>query len=180
MADSVSGEIITTTASTAMEMEAAVVTETTTIDTTTVVTTTTEAKNHRYELVQSAVSWEEANETATAMGGRLAEVHSEEDWNDLISVVCDTDVYFIWLGAKRNDDFGAMYWNSGTEVSETWNHWYTDEPSYYDLQNPSVMESYLMLWWIKSSGWSLNDANASATLAAYKAYRIGFVVEYDY
>lgn len=148
--------------------------------TTTKATTTTVSKNHRYELMQSAVGWEEANTRAIALGGRLAEVHSEDDWRKLLAAVDNTEVYYIWLGAKRSSDFSSMYWNSGEEVGSYWSHWYTNEPSYVDANDSSIMESYLMLWWLKDSGWSLNDANASAVLNAYKDYRIGYVVEYDY
>lgn len=148
--------------------------------TTTKATTTTVSKNHRYELIQSAIGWEEANTRAIALGGRLAEVHSEDDWYKLLAAIDNTEVYYIWLGAKRSSDFSSMYWNSGEEVSPYWSHWYTNEPSYVDANDSSIIESYLMLWWLKDSGWSLNDANASATLNAYKDYRIGYVVEYDY
>ena len=157
-----------------------VVVTTTTEATTTIVTTTTIPKNHHYELVQGAVSWEEANSRAIAAGGRLAEVHSEDDWNKLIAAVGNTDVYFIWLGAKRTSDYSPMYWNSGDEVDSNWSHWYGNEPSYVDATNPSITEPYLLLWWLKDSGWSLNDANASAVLSTYKDYRIGYAIEYDY
>lgn len=107
-------------------------------------------------------------------------MHSEDDWNKLIAAVGNTDVYFIWLGAKRTSDYSPMYWNSGDEVDSNWSHWYGNEPSYVDATNPSITEPYLLLWWLKDSGWSLNDANASAVLSTYKDYRIGYAIEYDY
>ena len=83
---------------TAAETTAAPETTTMAETTTTIVTTTTTAEPHRYSVIQSYCTWEEAKSYAEQSGGRLAEIHSEEDWALITAELEKTDVIYGWLG----------------------------------------------------------------------------------
>lgn len=180
-----------------LEMTTVVTVATTRVTTTatksTTVTTTTEAsaEEYYYEVVYSKVTWSEAKAAAESAGGRLAEIHSQSDWNTVTSLCSQKGVNYVWLGGKIVQSNSGTYfsWLSGGENDfifsysdsysdwqiENGGHWYSGESSFYD-GGTGILEPYLMLWNIDNV-WSLND-NSDEALQYYKS--IGYVIEYNW
>lgn len=173
---------------TAAETTAAPETTTMAETTTAIVTTTTAAEPHRYSVIQSYCTWEEAKSYAEQSGGRLAEIHSEEDWALITAELEKTDVIYGWLGGIEEKNANGAYtfrWLSNSELDFLFNgagknYWFPGEPSCIDANSAATVEPYLQIWKIKEQ-WSLND-NSNQALQVYssKPYRFGYVVEYNW
>ena len=68
----------------------------------------------RYELYVSNMSWEEASEYCTAMGGHLVTINSQQE-EDLVESMADrAGVSFVWLGGYTSyDNYGNMFGHWG-------------------------------------------------------------------
>lgn len=142
---------------------------------------------HRYEAVQSVCTWEEANARASSNGGRLAEIHSNEDWNMIISALSGTGIRYAWLGGREelsaDKAFYSLRWESGEDISfidpsRNPQYWYPGEPSNWDRNSNYPEEPYLLIWYVNDY-WSMNDCS-NDLLNSYKSERIGYVIEYDW
>lgn len=166
---------------------------------------TTEAPlPHEYHFVTGKYTWEEAEQICESCGGHLATIHSEEDWNAILSAVeigkqSQPDLKFVWLGATSylTDEMTVIFsWVDGSETNYIMSdeaHWYYNsridvrEPSGYDAyeyvtNGTLVREPYLLLWNIaprggSSSEWSLNDVPDVSGYKEYKDSNMGFVMQ---
>lgn len=142
---------------------------------------------HRYEAVQGVCTWEEANARASANGGRLAEIHNNQDWNMVISALSGTGIRYAWLGGREelsaDKAFYSLRWESGGDISfidpsRNPQYWYPGEPSNWDRNSNYPEEPYLLIWYVNDY-WSMNDCS-NDLLNSYKSERIGYVIEYDW
>lgn len=142
---------------------------------------------HRYEAVQGVCTWEEANARAFANGGRLAEIHNNQDWNMVISALSGTGIRYAWLGGREelsaDKAFYSLRWESGGDISfidpsRNPQYWYPGEPSNWDRNSNYPEEPYLLIWYVNDY-WSMNDCS-NDLLNSYKSERIGYVIEYDW
>jgi hypothetical protein len=146
----------------------------------------TEPAVKKMEVIADACTWEEAEKRCEAAGGHLATISGEDDYQQILTLLQDTNLRYVWLGGTMettpSGDAIAVRasWIDGSSISYTFenNLWYVGEPSGGDyISGQYVAEPYIMLWKINDV-WSLND-NSDAALDCYRQEYIGYICAYD-
>ncbi len=165
----------------------------------------TEPEHYIYIFVGGKYTWDEAEQYSEEHGGHLATIHSEEDWNAIISTVNEakkkqTELKYLWLGAQSelNDETMeiSFSWVDGSEtqfIMSAKDHWYYNsridvwEPSGYDAyeyqkNGTLIREPYLLLWNMSSQGgtsseWTMNDVPDVSGYDQYKSSNMGFIMQ---
>ncbi len=152
-----------------------------------------EEQIHRYELVVSDCTWEEAFSRAAAAGGYLVRINTQEEYETILSQIQAenrTEIQFF-IGGRRapasSDPYG-YYWAeaSGQLQGERLNNpdswcaglWMRGEPSYMDGNS---QECYMNLYFFKDENrWVWNDV-PNDTIAVVPSYsgKVGYIVEYE-
>lgn len=132
---------------------------------------------HSYQVIKDNVSWTKAAAACTRLGGHLAIINSEEEFNE-ITQLCDAQgLTYVWIGAHRVG--GIEKWEDGSDLTDGFVRWARGEPTYVD-RNDQVAEDYIMLW--KNNGtWVYND-NRDDPYADYPYMFdgiIGYVCEFN-
>jgi hypothetical protein len=139
---------------------------------------------HTYEVVVTDVSWSEANQFAQAVGGHLATITSQEEYDAICALADqaatgeDASLRYLWLGATvgANGWQGSDCWVTG----ESWSFdcWYPGEPSGQD--EDGTVESVLCMWRVGDDGWTFNDQrNDLLEVIPTASGKIGYVIEWD-
>lgn len=142
-------------------------------------TTPPSAVSGNYEIKIENCSWEQAKQRCADMGGHLATISSDEQFNEVVALAEKVGASFVWLGAKRNSS-GTWEWvNGGTVDYFVWDN---GEPSYSDWDGTA--EDYLMLWKVSHTGtysWRYNDVRSDPYSYAPGSYsgRIAYICQYD-
>lgn len=113
-----------------------------------------------YNYLMAASSWEQASETANALGYELAMLDEVYDSDMLDLVLSSADmagITHLWVNGMRvQSDY---MWADGAVVTDDWFAWYPGEPSGED--SDGTPEGYLCLWHVpyegQDIGWTLND-----------------------
>ena len=131
----------------------------------------------RYEVFRDDVSWTEARDKCIALGGHLAVITSEEEYNEITALAQQRSVGRVWIGLHREN--GQYIWETEEEVS--FYPWDTaaGEPSFVDGYD-NVAEDYVMLWY-NNGGWYYNDSRNDPVSDYPGVYSgsIGYVCEYE-
>ncbi|MBR2490270.1 MAG: S-layer homology domain-containing protein [Ruminiclostridium sp.] len=136
--------------------------------------------DHRYELVDQGMTWQEAKVYAESKGGYLAVITSPEEQSFVESLVVNGTKKQYWLGGYRSGS--SFLWVNGEAFS--YSNWDSIEPndfqgneSYvqiYRLKNPAVSGSRALKW---------NDINNENTIRGEENFftlsNVGMVIEYD-
>ena len=117
---------------------------------------------HNYYRYTGRYSWETAKRYAEEMGGYLAVITSEDEWNALENMIVDRA---LWVGASDFDLDGNWEWVTGEPFE--WAAWMEGEPNDGD-EREGAHETVIDA---EPGGW--NDA------APYNEDVNGFVLEYD-
>ena len=132
---------------------------------------------HSYQVIKDNVSWTRAAAACTRLGGHLAIINDEAEFNE-ITRLCDAQgLTYVWIGAHRVG--GVEKWENGADLTDGFVRWARGEPTYID-RNDQVAEDYIMLW--KNNGeWVYND-NRDDPYADYPYMFegiIGYVCEFN-
>ena len=132
---------------------------------------------HSFQVIKDNVSWTKAAAACTRLGGHLAIINDEEEFNE-ITRLCDAQgLTYVWIGAHRVG--GVEKWENGMDLTDGFVRWGRGEPTYID-RNDQVAEDYIMLW--KNNGtWVYND-NRDDPYADYPYMFegiIGYVCEFN-
>ena len=132
---------------------------------------------HSYQAVKENISWTRAAAACNRLGGHLAVISNEEEFNE-ITALCDAQgLTYVWIGAHRVG--GVEKWEDGSDLTDGYVKWARGEPTYID-RNDQVAEDYIMLW--KNNGtWVFND-NRDDPYADYPDMFegiIGYVCEFN-
>ena len=122
-----------------------------------------------YQVIEQAMSWEEAAQYCAAHGGRLAVADTQEAWQMIRSEISASDKSAIWLGASRSGD--DWYWADGSQM--TFSAWGSTEPN-----NEGGRETCLMAE--KVSGGIVWFDEPEDVSGMYADYKVGFVMETGY
>ena len=133
--------------------------------------------NHKYEVYDYSLSWEEAKEFCESLGGHLVTITSKEENNIVTNL--------IKQGNKTNYSIGA----ESIAKQGTWN-WVTGETFSYDNFDPqypegnTAEERYAFIMAIdnppnKQIGEWIDNYNKPNGLSVYALSNVGFVCEYD-
>ena len=121
--------------------------------------------NHRYQIYDENLTWEQAKAKCESLGGHLVTItsHEEQEFIERLLRNSDTNFDAYWLGARANE--------SG------WWHWVTDEVferQYQDFAagQPDGSGVFLAISELNSSSWKWNDVSDNGT-------ERGFICEWD-
>ena len=132
---------------------------------------------HGYQVVKDNVSWTKAAAACTRLGGHLAIINDEEEFNEVTRLADEQGLIYVWIGAHRVG--GVEKWEDGRDLTDGFVRWARGEPTYID-RNDQVAEDYIMLW--KNNGaWAYND-NRDDPYADYPDMFegiIGYVCEFN-
>lgn len=136
---------------------------------------------HAYELITEDISWQEAvNMCEQIYGGHLVTITSEEEYNEICSIIDDSGLTYIWIGGYMDEDSNSACWITG----ENWSfaNWYPNEPSWEDVDG--TKEYCLCLWNVKYNGeeigWTFNDQrNDLVGSIPSLSGKVGYICEYE-
>ena len=132
---------------------------------------------HSYQVIKDNVSWTKAAAACTRLGGHLAVINNEEEFNEITRLCDEQGLTYVWIGAHRVG--GVEKWENGSDLTDGYVLWARGEPTYID-RNDQVAEDYIMLW--KNNGtWAYND-NRDDPYADYPYMFegiIGYVCEFN-
>ena len=146
------------------------------------------ASGHRYEFVISDASWTQAQRTAKAAGGYLAQIETREEYLDLIDQLNAAGMQKVEfrIGAQRKTGTNDFYWvdASGTltgpilnsEAFWGYDEWLDGEPS---LNWGGNLETVIEIYYdAKLNKWVWNDIWDTVT-APNVGSHYGYIIEYD-
>ena len=108
---------------------------------------------HSYQVIKDNVSWTKAAAACTRLGGHLAVINDEAEFNEITRLCDEQGLTYVWIGAHRVG--GVEKWENGSDLTDGYVLWARGEPTYID-RNDQVAEDYIMLW--KNNGtWVYND-----------------------
>ena len=132
---------------------------------------------HSYQVIKDNVSWTRAAAACTRLGGHLAVINDEAEFNEITRLCDEQGLTYVWIGAHRVG--GVEKWENGSDLTDGYVLWARGEPTYID-RNDQVAEDYIMLW--KNNGtWAYND-NRDDPYADYPYMFegiIGYVCEFN-
>ena len=152
-----------------------------------------EQKVHTYILVQKDCTWDEAFEECKRMGGYLARINTEEEWNQIKKQIKEEGKEKIqfFLGARRNSGEKEYYWvDEDNEFTgdrldnndEQWckDVWLKGEPSYYDSSVKKDEDRLNIFYYSQEDKWVFNDVpnNILDAVPQFKE-RIGYICEME-
>lgn len=152
-----------------------------------------EQKVHTYILVQKDCTWDEAFEECKRMGGYLARINTEEEWNQIKKQIKEEGKEKIqfFLGARRNSGEKEYYWvDEDNEFTgdrldnndEQWckDVWLKGEPSYYDSSVKKDEDRLNIFYYSQEDKWVFNDVpnNILDAVPQFKE-RIGYICEIE-
>ena len=134
---------------------------------------------HTYRLIDSGMTWTEAEAYCRKLGGHLATITSREEQDVIASLVLTGSRNSYWLGGQK-DSSGAWSWVDGSEWS--YKNWARSQPDNY-----TGSEEKLMMYRVSnprnpSSSGTWNDLQADGTCrgeAFFGTENFGFVCEWD-
>lgn len=153
----------------------------------------TEGGIHRYDYIVEDCTWSEAFEKAKMMGGYLAHINSQEEFDYIINEITALKYENIMfrIGGRRNMRETEYYWvNERNRIygelingPEYWNHslWMKNEPSYQDGEDGEIKENCLDIFYYSGEErWVWNDVpDDILKVVPYYSGKIGYIVEYE-
>jgi hypothetical protein len=128
---------------------------------------------HRYELVRSYPTWEQARDQAVARGGHLATITSPEEADALVNAFghrLNGTYANFWLGGFRKNEGSPWQWVTGEPF--TFTDWDRGEP------NSDQFPSYLGLWRHFADSAQVNWVDGPYQTSGYECWR-GYIIEWE-
>ena len=131
----------------------------------------------RFTIFVDDVTWEEAKASCELMGGHLATVKNQEQFDNIVAMAVEKGAQFVWLGSYRGSD-GLWYDVTGEAMS--FSVWDTVEPSAFD--SDGTPENYLLLWYRPAQGtWTYNDMRNDpiSVIPATYSGKVAYICQFD-
>ena len=122
----------------------------------------------QYMLYSEDISWQAAEDSCRELGGHLATIKDEADYDKICQLLADCTAQYVWIGAYRSDD-GQIKWVDGK--SHDFYAWDQGEPSGTDSYDGAA-ENYIMLVKQADGTWLYNDSR-SDPMARYSQFYSG-------
>ena len=122
---------------------------------------------HTYTIVEQPMTWAEAESYCESQGGYLACITSQEENEQVKSMIADSSCTLFWIGAQRNSP-GGFTWVTGEDM--TFTEWAAGEPN-NEGGNENVVAIFQT---VDGVAWydTLNDVSAY-----YRPTTMAFVME---
>ena len=131
--------------------------------------------SHKYTVFNLPMTWTEAKAYCESLGGHLATITSQEEYDIIMGIIHQNEPHRYWLGANRLSNSTLWEWITGEAFSFT--KWHEGEPNNQGYTDIDV-EQYLELtnYWADYNGqWGWNDENGDSTMDGIT----GFVCEWE-
>lgn len=129
----------------------------------------TSTESHRYEVINTRMTWTEAKSYCENLGGYLATIESQEEYNKIVQLANASGRKVLWLGAQKNSN-QSFEWVTG-EAFE-YSNWLSGEPN-----NEGGNENCLVMFLVNDQ-WVWADVPNDIS-SYYAVDTVGFVCEYD-
>ena len=131
---------------------------------------------HRYEVILSNASWENAKKEAEAKGGYLAVIESGEELMKITELAAGQGARYVWIGLSRTST-GELSWVKSTDNGYI--SWAAGEPSVHDSYT-GMAEDYVLLA-NQSGTWLYNDCigDPAGSYPRFYSGVLAYVIEYD-
>lgn len=107
--------------------------------------------NHRYQLFDISLTWNEAKEYCEKLGGHLATITTREENDFLYDLMVDNGYQGAYFGFTDCEEEGVWKWVTNEEVLYT--NWHSGEPN-----GENIQEDYAMFYYKFSDGtWNDGD-----------------------
>ena len=129
------------------------------------------ARFSRYEVFNEAVTWKQAKTRCEELGGHLATITSEKEYNAILNLLPKNERHLYWLGATDSEREGKWEWITGEPFIFT--KWHQGEPN-----DEFGQEDFLNLtnyWASYNNQWGWNDENGNRVISG----ATGFICEYE-
>ncbi|MBQ3652924.1 MAG: putative Ig domain-containing protein, partial [Synergistaceae bacterium] len=110
--------------------------------------------SHKYTVFDLPMTWTEAKAYCESLGGHLATITSQEEFDIVVSLLSADEDRPYWLGASDAEQEGSWKWVTSEDF--TFTKWHTGEPN-----NQGGEEHYLILAKDSDNSWGWNDATNS-------------------
>lgn len=130
-----------------------------------------------YQVILEDLTWIEASAKCSELGGHLATVKNDTQFEKIKELAEQSGARYFWLGGYRSTD-NEWYYVTGEKM--TYAVWDTNEPSAYDADGTE--ENYLLMWHsITRDIWCFNDARNDpvSVLPASYSGNIAFICQFD-
>ena len=143
---------------------------------------------HRYEVVVSDVTWDEAMEECKARGGYLVRINTTEEKYHIEDMLRENkqEKLVLWLGGRLDPEDGHYHWFDGERYTQPaldsdkyYQYcWLTGEPSFKgtDAEGKDVDENFMCMFRVNGM-WEWNDVPED--ISPYYKGKIGYICEYD-
>ena len=124
-----------------------------------------------YKIFNEAVTWKQAKIRCEELGGHLATITSEKEYNIILNLLPKNERHLYWLGATDNEQEGKWKWLTGEPFIFT--KWHKGEPN-----DGFGQEDFLNLtnyWPSYNNQWGWNDENGNRVISG----ATGFICEYE-
>lgn len=131
---------------------------------------------HRYEVVLSNASWENAKKEAEAKGGYLAVIESGDELMKITELAASQGARYVWIGLSRTST-GELSWVKSTDNGYI--SWAAGEPSVHDSYT-GMAEDYVLLA-NQQGTWLYNDCigDPAGSYPRFYSGVLAYVIEYD-
>lgn len=131
---------------------------------------------HRYEVILSNASWENAKKEAEAKGGYLAVIESGEELMKITELAASQGARYVWIGLSRTST-GELSWVKSTDNGYI--SWAAGEPSVHDSYT-GMAEDYVLLA-NQQGTWLYNDCigDPAGSYPRFYSGVLAYVIEYD-
>lgn len=134
----------------------------------------TAPKSSTYEIFKEDISWTAARDKCIEMGGHLAVISTQEEFDRVVAIAKTQGVEKLWIGCQRVN--GNMVWVTDDLVE--YYPWAKGEPTGYDSFDGAA-EDYVLLW--NNNGWYYNDSrnDPAAEFPQWYSGTIGYICEFE-
>ncbi|XP_053386669.1 C-type lectin lectoxin-Lio3-like [Mercenaria mercenaria] len=95
-----------------------------------------------YRLVLEKMNWDAAKEHCQDLGGRLADIKSQEEEEFVERFVSGVNNQ-LWLGATDRESEGTFLWQDGTSISDAYVKWGKNQPdNFKDMEYSMVLSDF--------------------------------------
>lgn len=129
----------------------------------------TSVESHRYEVINKRMTWAEAKAYCENVGGYLATVESQEEYNKIVELATASGRKVLWLGAQKNTN-QIFEWITGETFD--YSYWLSGEPN-----NDGGNENFLVMFLVNGQ-WVWADVPNDLS-SYYGEDSVGFICEYD-
>lgn len=142
-------------------------------------------KNHRYEVFDESLTWQEAKAKCEEMGGHLVTIDSQEENDFVAKLISNKEKNLYWIGCYLDTQTDEWYWVDGSKLG--YENWAYKEPN--DSEGNEMFGHMFRFDYDQydaggddhnAGEWNdLANSGEAATSGGYILSKIGYVCEWE-